>query len=249
MSYQSHIKHTGRNEKNQRMRFHFMSLKTDILRSGRRFAMNLVIFSCSPRPENKSNTALMVDAFKNGAESAGSSLVEVYYLYRRNEWDNFKRVFEKSGDIIFAMPLFAECIPEVFMEFLECLEPKESDDRTKIGFILQGGFKEAHQLKAVESYFEEVPSYLNCDYSGTLVKGSTFALSLGSDHIRKEKLRTFFEMGGRYVKEGVFDRSAVSYFNTKDKHSYMFGVFSSPCLLIEKAAWKVITKINLAKEA
>jgi hypothetical protein len=206
--------------------------------------MNLIIFSCSPRPENMSNTAAMVNAFKEGVESAGESDVEIFYINKRQQWDKYRTIFANNQNIIFAMPLFAECIPEIFIEFIEFIEPKPLGDSTKIGFILQGGFKEEQQLKAVEDYFEEIPGYLNCNYSGTLVKGGTFTIKTQTPARKCKMMKPFFEMGFRYVKEGVFDKAAVSYFNAHEKNSKLMVFFSYPCLYMEKVTWRVIERMK-----
>ena len=150
--------------------------------------MSLVIFSCSPKPEKASNTAAIVKAFKNGyGENA-----EVYFLYKRNEWDNYRKTFAENTSFIFAMPLFVECIPGLLMEFLESLQPKnDKANKTKIGFILQSGFEEACQLRTCEKYLEKLPAYLGGEYSGTLIKGGMFALSVMSEKIVRKCLRRF----------------------------------------------------------
>jgi hypothetical protein len=200
--------------------------------------MDLIIFSCSPRPKDKSNTAVIVKSFKNGFLSKEKLNVGVYYLYERNEWDNFRKIFKENTDIIFAMPLFVECIPGLLMEFIESLEPKNTKEiATKISFILQGGFEEACQLRTCEKYLEKLPSYLNCKYNGTLIKGGMFALSIISDSSRKKILQPFFDMGERYAKDRTFEKTIVTKFAAPEKYSKLFCLIAIILKPISNIAW------------
>ena len=73
--------------------------------------MELLIFSCSPRSESKSNTSSIAHAFKKGFEETPGNKAEIYHLTKRNQWENYKELFKNSKEIIFALPLFVECIP------------------------------------------------------------------------------------------------------------------------------------------
>ena len=204
--------------------------------------MDLIIFSCSPRPPKTSNTAAIVEAFKNGFMSAGKSDVGVYYLYERSKWDNFRKSFEGNTEIIFAMPLFVECIPGLLMEFLESLHPIINKEYTKkIAFIVQGGFEEACQLRTCEKYLEMLPSYLNCNYSGTLIKGGMFALSIVSESNRKKMLRPFFDMGKIYAEERIFEKTKVSKFSAPEKYSTLFCFLAWLLNPLSRIAWKSLS--------
>ena len=201
--------------------------------------MSLVIFSCSPRPESTSNTAAIVNVFKDGYGAPA----EVYYLYRRKEWDNYRRIFGEEDSIIFAMPLFVECIPGLLMEFLESLPAKKSaGDKSRIGFILQGGFEEACQLRTCEKYLEKLPSYLGCDYSGTLIKGGMFALAIVSEKSRKKMLQPFYDMGAAYARDGHFDKDAVSKFAAPERYTKLYCLLIQLISPVNKIAWRFISK-------
>ena len=204
--------------------------------------MDLIIFSCSPRPQKTSNTAAIVEAFKNGIMSVEKSNVDVYYLHARSEWDNFRKRIEENTEIIFAMPLFVECIPGLLMEFLESLKPIVNKECIKkIGFILQGGFEEACQLRTCERYLEKLPSYLNCNYSGTLIKGGMFALSIVSDTNRNKMLQPFFDIGKIYAEEKIFEKAKVLKFSAPEKYSKLFCFLAWLLSPISKIAWKFLS--------
>lgn len=202
--------------------------------------MSLIIFSCSPRPKNTSNTAAIAEAFRNGFLSDKKDNADIYYISERSKWNSFKNIFKENNEIIFAMPLFVECIPGLLLEFLETLEPKDAD--TKIGFILQGGFEEACQLRTCEKYLEKLPSYFNCKYSGTLIKGGMFALSIVSGKSRAKKLQPFFEMGKIYSKEKLFEKSTVTKFASPEKYSAFMMIIATLLSPVSKIAWKFIAR-------
>jgi len=183
--------------------------------------MHLVIISCTPRTVKKSNTAKIIEKFKEGFENT----TETFYLSQRNTWDEIRDAFYNNSHILFALPLFVECIPGIMMEFLETLEPKqhpEGMEKTKIGFILQGGFSEASQLRCGEQYLEKLPVYLNCEYTGTLIKGNMFAVSFMEGKSRESLIRPFADMGGYYAKHAAFPKEAVTEFAQPEYFSKRF---------------------------
>lgn len=189
-------------------------------------SMDLVIFSCSPRAKNKSNTATIMKAFLTGYESEGKKAV-VYYLNEKDNWEEYRKIFYESNEMLFAMPLFVECIPGLLMEFLESLEPKvynEGEKRTRIAFLLQGGFAEANQLRTGERYLEKLPGYLNCNYAGTLIKGNMFGIFLAPEDAQKKMVEPFIEMGKEYGKTNRFDKDKVTAFAAPE-HFSKFKVF------------------------
>ena len=200
--------------------------------------MKSVIFSCSPRPEKASNTAAIVGAFKTGFYLEVNQEIDVYFLYKRSEWDNYRKIFKESNEIIFALPLFIECVPGLLMEFLERLEPKiDNGIKTKMGFILNSGFEEACQLRTCEKYLETLPSFFNCEYSGTLFKGGMFGLSIVSDDKKAKMLQPFYNMGKTYAKERIFEKSRVTKFAAPEKYSKFFCFLIILLSPISKIAW------------
>jgi hypothetical protein len=205
--------------------------------------MKLILFSCSPRTEKTSNTAAIVSSFKDGFLSCGNEEIEIYYLYKRSKWDNYRIIFRENQEIIFALPLFVECVPGILMEFLESLEPKNNiEGMTKIGFILNSGFEEACQLRTCEKYLEKLPSYLNCKYTGTLIKGGMFDLSIMPDSQKVKRLQPFYEMGKIYAKERFFEKAKVTKFAAPERYSKAFCFFVRLLTPINKIAWLFLSR-------
>lgn len=172
--------------------------------------MHLVIISGATRTKERSNTAKIIQAFREGYEEKGNT-VEVWYLSDRKQWSGAARAFNREKHILMALPLYVENIPGILLEFLEGLTPKESPG-TEIAFLLQGGFPEASQSRCCEKYLEMLPGHLGCTYTGTLIKGDMFGLSLMDEKNRAKILNSFTEMGRKFAKEGCFDKKTVNEF-------------------------------------
>lgn len=171
--------------------------------------MHLIIISCSPRTIKASNTDKILKQFKSGFEQEGNTS-QVYYLVKRRRWEEIRQAFYNNEQIIFAIPLYVECIPGLMMEFLETLEPyKDKLKKTKVGFILQGGFPEASQLRCCEEYLKKLPGYLNCEYNGTLIKGDMFGVSLVPEKKRNKAIGVFYDAGCNFAKEGTLDNEYI----------------------------------------
>lgn len=172
--------------------------------------MHLAIINASPRVEAKSNTARIIRTFLKGFEKDGNT-AEVWHLSDRKQWENAKEAYEKNSNILFAIPLYVENIPGIMLEFLETLQPKK-EAGTKMSFILQSGFAEASQLRCGEAYLEILPSYFNCEYNGTLIKGDNFAPVWLPEKQANKMVAIYEKMGLSFAQKGTFDKEEVNKF-------------------------------------
>jgi hypothetical protein len=172
--------------------------------------MHLAIINASPRVEAKSNTARIIRTFLKGFEKDGNT-AEVWHLSDRKQWENAKEAYEKNSNILFAIPLYVENIPGIMLEFLETLQPKK-EAGTKMSFILQSGFAEASQLRCGEAYLEILPSYFNCEYNGTLIKGNNFAPAWFPEKQANKMVAHYEKMGLSFAQKGTFDKEEVNKF-------------------------------------
>ena len=172
--------------------------------------MHLVIINASPRVEAKSNTARIIRTFLKGFEKDGNT-AEVWHLSDKKQWKNAKEAYEKNSNILFAIPLYVENIPGIMLEFLETLQPKK-EAGTKMSFILQSGFAEASQLRCGEAYLEILPSYFNCEYNGTLIKGDNFAPAWLPEKQANKMVAHYEKMGLSFAQKGTFDKEEVNKF-------------------------------------
>lgn len=172
--------------------------------------MHLVIINASPRVEAKSNTARIIRTFVRGFEESGNT-TEVWHLSDKRQWTGAKEAYEKNSNILFAIPLYVENVPGIMLEFLETLQPKQ-EAGTKMSFLLQGGFAEASQLRCGEAYLEILPSYFNCEYNGTLIKGDNFAPSWMPENMAEKMVAHYEKMGRSFAEKQTFDKEEVNEF-------------------------------------
>lgn len=172
--------------------------------------MHLVIINASPRVEAKSNTARIIRTFVRGYEESGNT-TEVWHLSNRKQWAGAKEAYEKNRNVLFAIPLYVENVPGIMLEFLETLQPKK-ESGTKMSFILQGGFAEASQLRCGEAYLEMLPSYFNCEYNGTLIKGDNFGPSWMPEGMAEKMVAHYEKMGRTFAEKKAFCKEDVNAF-------------------------------------
>lgn len=200
--------------------------------------MHAVIINGSPRIQKNSNTDKILQKFTEGFCEEGNTF-ELYSLSDRNIWNDARVAFENNNNIIFALPLFVECVPGLMLEFLETLSPKNSD--TKISFILQSGFAEGAQLRVGEKYLEILTSKLNCTYGGTLRKGNNFGIRVLEGAEREKITEPYKEMGELFASEGNFFDEEFEIFTGPEMYPLPLRLFIN--LLFKTSAKKAYQKI------
>jgi hypothetical protein len=208
--------------------------------------MELLIINCSPRVKEKSNTSIIINAFVKGFTEQGNT-VEIYNLSELRKWDEIRSAFYRNGNILMALPLYVESIPGYMMEFLETLSPKvnlEGHPKTKLSFLLQGGFSEASQLRCGERYLEKLPGFLNCEYGGTLIKGSMFITHMLPDTAAQKIVFPFIESGKEFARSGVFDKARVDQFAAPEFYSKRFIFIHTLLSPLNKLFFVVFFKKN-----
>lgn len=163
--------------------------------------MHVLIINGSPRIKAHSNTDKILEKFTKGMTGKGAAFKQ-YEISDRKQWDDIRKAFDESSEILIAIPLYVECIPGLLIEFLETLTPKKGDAR--ISFILQGGFAEGIQLRCGEEYLKILSENLGCTYGGTLVKGDNFSIRFFEGEQRDKITSRYEEMGCEYAVNGNF---------------------------------------------
>jgi len=182
--------------------------------------MHVVIINGSPRVQKFSNTDKIIQSFVKGLQASGSSY-NLYSLSNRKEWDAARASFISHDQIIFALPLFVECVPSIMLEFLETL-PTERQKPAQMSFILHGGFDEGHQLRLCERFLQALPAQLGCTYGGCLVQGGSFLIRMRDDEKMKKtmtkKLDAYTKMGQSFVSNGNFMTTEACKFTGSEKN-------------------------------
>ena len=168
--------------------------------------MHVVIINGSPRVQKNSNTDKIIQSFGKGLQAAGATF-ELYSLSNRQEWDAAREAFIGHDQIIFALPLYVECVPGIMLDFLESL-PTERKNPAQMSFILHGGFDEGHQFRLGERFLQSLPEQLGCTYGGCLIQGGSFLIRMRDDEKMKKamdkKLDGYAKMGQSFASRGDF---------------------------------------------
>ncbi len=182
--------------------------------------MHVVMINGSPRVQKFSNTDKIIQSFGKGLQSSGATY-ELYSLSNRREWDTAREAFIHHEQIIFALPLFVECVPSLMLEFLESL-PTERLQPAQLSFILHGGFDEGHQLRFGERFLQSLPAHFSCTYGGCLVQGGSFLIRMRYDKRMKKamdkKLDAYTRMGQSFALHGNFITTEARKFTGPEKN-------------------------------
>lgn len=202
--------------------------------------MHLVIINGSPRVQKYSNTDKILASFVKGFCKSGNTY-ELYSISNRSEWEAAKAAFENNAEILIAIPLYVENIPGILLEFLETL-PAKKEAGTRISFILQSGFAEGCQLRCGEAFLEKLPSYFNCTYGGTLVKGDNFGIRIMDGDTLTKMLLPYEDMGKVFAEKLGFDNEEARAFTGPEE-------FSKPMQMLLQFMFKTFAKRSFKKAA
>lgn len=168
--------------------------------------MHVVIINGSPRVQKNSNTDIIIQSFGKGLRESGSTY-ELYSLSNRKEWDAAREAFSGHDQIVFALPLYVECVPALMLEFLESL-PVERKQPAQMSFILHGGFDEGRQFRLCERFLQSLPEQFGCTFGGCLIQGGSFLIRFRDDDKMKKvmdkKIDSYITMGQSFVAQGNF---------------------------------------------
>ncbi len=182
--------------------------------------MHVVIINGSPRVQKFSNTDKMIQSFGKGLQASGATY-DLYSLSNRKEWYAAREAFISHEQIIFALPLFVECVPSLMLEFLESL-PTARQQPAQLSFILHGGFDEGRQLRFCERFLQSLPAHLGCIYGGSLVQGGSFLIRMRDDKRMKKamnkKLDAYTRMGQLFALHGNFMTTEARKFTGPEKN-------------------------------
>ena len=171
--------------------------------------MRLTVFNGSPRGK-ESTTRLLLDHFLEGFAAAGGNTSEVLYLNHVKDGDRFVQSFQDAEYVLLAFPLYHDSVPAIVKAFIESLEPLcGREGNPSIGFLVQSGFPEALQSRAVERYLEKLARRLGCSYLGTVIKGNTNRIEEQPGFARNKAFKSFRELGRSFGEIGGFDERLV----------------------------------------
>lgn len=211
--------------------------------------MHYTIFNCSPNSEKRSSSACIANWLKTTLESDDYGSLEteivsadIFYLNKKKEWDKCSEAFYESENAIFVLPLYVEGVPGIFLEFLDRLDQSRKNNGI-MSFVLQGGFEEASQLRTAEKFLQTLPSYFNCQYGGTLLRGGMFGMAfMRGDKFKKQIEAKYIEAFQSYKNKKIFDENTAKLFAGKEHYSKSMIVLARLTKPLNRIAWSVMGK-------
>ena len=182
--------------------------------------MQLTVFNGSPRGK-KSNTKILMDHFIRGMNQDQENEVEIAYLIHTKDAARNAELFSRSENVIIAFPLYTDCMPGIVKHFFEALSPYcGGKNNPSLGFIVQSGFSEPIHSRFVEKYLVKLTRRLECEYSGTVVKGGVEGIQIMPPWMTKKLFETFFQLGVHYAGNNVFDPELLDRLAPRDRMSF-----------------------------
>ena len=161
--------------------------------------MHTLIINGSPRQKQISNTERIIKGFVEGMKE-NDNTYEIYAVSNRDMWDIARDAYEACDNILIALPLEGECVPELLTQFLATLAPK--NNQTTISFILHGGSDETIELENGEEQLKDLAAKLGCTYGGAMIKSSKPNLRFMREWMLKKETAPFRKMGRIYARNG-----------------------------------------------
>ncbi|MEI6347468.1 MAG: NAD(P)H-dependent oxidoreductase [Bacteroidota bacterium] len=167
--------------------------------------MKLAIINGSPR-NKKSNSALLINQFLEGFNSKNTQEVPIHYLANQSLKKEGIDAFINSDVILIIFPLYTDCMPAIVKEYFERIAEVDKVEikSKKIGFIVQSGFPEVIHSVAVEHYLEKLTKRLQCEYLGTVIKGSVEGIQVMPPFMTRKLFNQFKKLGEYFQKTQHF---------------------------------------------
>ncbi len=201
--------------------------------------MHVVVINASPRVRKYSNTDKIMISFCRGLIRRGASF-EKHAISERKYWGVIRQAFLDNDEIVFAVPLYAEAVPGLMLEFLETLPKK--DNRTRVSFILQGGFAEGCRLRCGEELLRDLTKYLGVSYGGCLVKGDNFSIRLREGECLDRIIKPYEKMGELFANGDGFRFNQAKKFTGPE-------IYSTPVRIATDVVFKTVAKRTMIKMA
>ncbi len=132
--------------------------------------MHWTLLDGSPRGR-RSNTTILLGRMARGLEAAGCT-TELHHLALPRERAEAPALDARAERFLLGFPLYTDAMPGQVMELFERLEPLQGRaGNPPTAFLVQSGFPEAGQSRAIERYLERLAARLGAPYLGTIVKG------------------------------------------------------------------------------
>lgn len=212
----------------------------------RRQSMKLTVFNGSPRGTG-SNTKLILEHFLDGFSQSPGNEYEVFYLNHTKKHAELVDKFLKSEAVLFAFPLYTDCMPGLVKAFFELLAPlKGKKENPPIAFIVQYGFSEGIHGQYLKRYLEKLAKKLNSSLMGIAHRGGVEGIQMMPPMMTKKLFRLFYELGKGFGSTGQFDAGLVKTIARKERFSLSSKITAKvmQMLRVSNLYWDRMLKSN-----
>ena len=172
--------------------------------------MHLLLLNGSPKGES-GNSNYLLQLLLEGVEEANRHTHELVNLTRLKEHRHYVELFQQADVVVMAFPLYTDMMPGIVKAFIEELEPLcGRDGNPALGFVIQCGFPEAVQLRALEAYLEKLSRRLACRYLGTALKGGGEGIQSRPAFTVRDWLNNIHDLGRSLGERGEFNANAIA---------------------------------------
>ena len=139
--------------------------------------MHWTLLNGSPRGR-ESNTTLLLTRLATGLEASGAT-TELLHLAHPADRDRAPARYAAAGRFVLGFPLYTDSMPGQVKAFMEALQPLQGRvGNPPMAFLVQSGFPEPGQSRAVEQVLERFAERMGSRCLGTIVKGGVEGIRL-----------------------------------------------------------------------
>ena len=170
--------------------------------------MRFTLLDGSPRA--RSNTAILLGALARGLAAEGCAS-ELIHLARPRDRAAAPERFAAAEAVILGFPLYTDAMPGQVMELIERLAPLcGRAGNPRLGFLVQSGFPEPGQSRAIERYLERLAARLGGPYLGTIVKGGVEGIQVMPPLMTRGLLGRLEQIGRTLGRTGALDAGELA---------------------------------------
>jgi len=183
--------------------------------------MHLLLLNGSPKGES-GNSRYLLQLLLEGVNETPSHTHEFAELVRVKEHRDYVESFAKADVVVMSFPLYTDMMPGVVKAFIEELEPLcGREGNPVLGFIVQCGFPESIQLRALEAYLEKLARRLGCRYLGTALRGGGGSVRSMPAFMARGFVENVHALGRSLAATGEFDSDVLRRFAGSEKLSLL----------------------------
>ena len=172
--------------------------------------MRLAVFNGSPRSRG-SNTACLLEPFLEGFSETEGNKYELHYLALEKEFQECVRAFSEADNVLWAFPLYTDCMPYAVKNFIEALAPSGGRDRIPaLAFFVHSGFPESVHSHNLRRYLEKLAIRLGCPLIGTVIKGGSEGIREQPPVMTRKLFHRLRVLGRIFGRSGRFDPEIVA---------------------------------------